>query len=170
MAASIWLLLGACLIAAYTDLRTRRISNWLTGSLAFAAVVVHGLSGLNSALVTLAILIAGLFIGALVYSSGAIGGGDVKLAIAASAMAGFPLCIAFLLYSAIGGGLLAIAFIIARGGFKHSLVRLAASTAGGAARLPADKTQALPYAVAFAFGAFAIALSQSVAPFLRISL
>jgi prepilin peptidase CpaA len=157
MAASIWILLGACLIAAYTDVRTRRISNWLTGALAVAAIIVHAFNGVYAVAMTVAVMIAGLLVGALAYASGAIGGGDVKLAIAASGLLGYPLCIAFLLYSAVGGGLLAIALIVFRGGLKLSLSR-------------PEKTQAMPYAVAFAFGAVVIALSQSVAPFLRISL
>jgi prepilin peptidase CpaA len=170
MAASIWLLLAVCLVAAYSDVRSRRISNWLTGGLAIAAIVIHAFSGFASVGATLLVIVAGLFVGGLIYSTGAIGGGDVKLAIAASAMLGFPLCIEFLLYSAIGGGVLAIAFLLLRGNIKQSLTRLVTSTAGGARMPVTDKAQAVPYAVAFAFGAVAVALSQSMAPFLRISL
>jgi prepilin peptidase CpaA len=92
--------------------------------------------------------------GTLLFSRGGIGGGDIKLAIAASGMVSFPSCVPFLLYSAIGGGLLAIGFI------------LFLRTARGE-NSPKPKT--LPYAVAFLFGAVMLALSQSVAPFLRIA-
>jgi Flp pilus assembly protein protease CpaA len=92
--------------------------------------------------------------GTLVYSWGGIGGGDIKLAVPASGMVSYPLCVPFLLYSAIGGGLLAIGFILLRRAARGD-------------NIPKSKT--LPYAVAFLFGAVVLVLSQSVAPFLRIS-
>ena len=58
--------------------------------------------------------------GTVVYALGGIGGGDIKLAIAASGMLGFPLCIPFLLYTAIGGGVLAIVFIVSRGKVRET--------------------------------------------------
>jgi Flp pilus assembly protein protease CpaA len=108
--------------------------------------------------------------GAVAYAAGGIGGGDVKLWIAASGMLSYPLCVPFFLYSLVGGGLLAIGFIIARGGVKKSFARAVAATTGGLSAVVRDKTQTIPYAIAFAFGAIAVALSQTALPFLRIIL
>ena len=108
--------------------------------------------------------------GAVAYAAGGIGGGDVKLWIVASGMLSYPLCVPFFVYSLIGGGLLAIGFIASRGGWKQSLARAAAATTGGLRAVARDKTQTIPYAIAFAFGAVLVALSQSALPFLRITL
>jgi prepilin peptidase CpaA len=126
--------------------RARRVPNWLTGSLALAAILVHAFGGLRAAAISLAVMAVLVAAGTLLYSRGGIGGGDIKLAIAASGMLSFPLCIPFLIYAAIGGGLLAVAYMLT------------------------TKSKTMPYALAFAFGAVVVALSQSVAPFLRINL
>ncbi len=149
-----WLTLAGCAIASYGDVRTRRIPNWLTGSLALAALAIHSFYGMRAALISLLVMAVLTAAGTLVYSRGGIGGGDIKLAIAASGMLSFPLCLPFLLYSAIGGGLLAVGFLIVR--------RQSRASASG-------KRETLPYAVAFVFGAVLVALSQTYAPFLRIT-
>jgi prepilin peptidase CpaA len=169
MSLAIWLTLAACLIASYCDVRARRIPNWLTGSLALAAVILHSLGGFRAvgvSLLVMAVLTAG---GTLVYSRGGIGGGDIKLAIAGSGMLSWPLCVPFLLYTAIGGGLLAVIYLVLRGGARATFSRVALMTVGGAGGMAAERGT-LPYAVAFAFGAVLVALSQSVAPFLRMNL
>jgi prepilin peptidase CpaA len=169
MSLAIWLTLAACLIASYCDVRARRIPNWLTGSLAVAALALHaalGWQSLGISLLVMAILTAG---GTLVYSRGGIGGGDIKLAITGSGMLSWPLCVPFLLYTAIGGGLLAVLFLLLRGGARATASRMALLTVGGVSSATAERGT-LPYAVAFAFGAILVALAQSVAPFLRINL
>jgi prepilin peptidase CpaA len=170
MSAAIWLTLAGCLTASYTDVRTRRIPNWLTGSLAAGALILHSFSGLRAALVSLTVMLVLTALGTLVYSRGGIGGGDVKLAVAASGTLSYPLCVPFLLYAAIGGGLLAVIFVAMRGTMRPSLSRAIALTAGGAPGVTPAKSEMLPYAVAFAFGAVVVALSQTIAPFLRITL
>jgi prepilin peptidase CpaA len=169
MPVAIWLTLGACLVAAYLDIRRRRIPNWLTASLAIAAIAVHAFSGIRAVGESIAVMAVLTALGTLLYSRGGIGGGDIKLAIAASGMVSFPLCIPFLLYTAIGGGLLAIVFVIVRGGARASFSRAIMLTASsGAQGLSVEKSETLPYAVAFAFGATMVVLAQSVAPFLRL--
>ena len=170
MPIAIWITLAGCLIAGLWDVRTRRIPNWLTGALALGAVVVHSLAGLWPALTSLAVMGILTLAGTLVYARGGIGGGDIKLAIAASGMLSYPLCVPFLLYSAIGGGLLAILFLLRRGGASGALSRILLLTTAGAPGGATKKSETMPYAVAFAFGAIVVALSQSIAPFLRITL
>ena len=168
MSLTLGVLLAACFIGSYFDVKARRIPNWLTGALAVAALGINGFFGWRQFAVSAAVMAVLMLLGALLYSRGGIGGGDVKLAAAASGLLGFPLFIPFLLYTAIGGGLLAIGFVLSRGTLRQSAARLAVMTATGPGSVAADKTQSLPYAVAFAFGAVMIALSQTVAPFLRI--
>jgi prepilin peptidase CpaA len=167
MSVAIALTLAGCLAASYYDIRARRIPNALTGSLAVSAVIVHAFGGVSALAVSLSVMAGLMILGSVVYSFGGIGGGDIKLAVAASGMLSYPLCISFLLYTAIGGGLLAICFLIFRGEARSAFSRIALVTAG-AARSGSVTRTTLPYAVAFAFGATAILLSQNIAPFLRL--
>lgn len=167
MSAAIILTLAACLAASFYDVRARRIPNWLTGSVALAALGLHTLDGFQAAAVSLAVMLVLTVAGTLVYARGGIGGGDVKLAIATSGMLSYPLCVPFLLYTAIGGGLLAVLFLIFRADSRPSLSRITL-IAAGAGGVAATRTT-LPYALAFAFGAVVVALSQSALPFLRIN-
>jgi len=170
VSSAIYLTLAGCFVAAFCDLRGRRIPNWLTGSLVAAAVVLNSLEGLHALGISLAVMALLTAAGTLVYARGGIGGGDVKLAIAASGVLSYPLCVPFLLYTAIGGGLLALLFLAFRGNAKASVSHAVFMTLTGAQGIAPEKRESLPYAVAFAIGAIAVALSQSVAPFLRLHL
>lgn len=170
MSLAIWLTLAGTLAASYCDVRTRRIPNVLTGSLALGAVIVHAFSGLQAAGVSLAVMLVMTLAGALIYARGGIGAGDIKLAIAGSGMLSYPLCVPFLLYTGIAGGLLAVLFLAVRANGRATLSRAVFLTLSGTPGLTTDKREKLPYAVAFALGAILIALSQSYAPFLRITI
>lgn len=165
---SIGLTLAGCIVASFFDIRQRRIPNWLTATIAVSAIAVNAFGGPRSVGMSLAIMAVLTVAGTVVYSRGGIGGGDIKLAIAASALLSFPLCVPFLLYTAIGGGLLAIAYLVARGK-TQAISRTVLMATMGAPGPPPNKAETMPYAVAFAFGAILVALSQSVAPFLRIT-
>lgn len=169
MSIAIGLTLAACFVASYFDVKARRIPNWLTASLAAAAVFVHAFAGIRSAGESLAVMAVLTLAGTLLYARGGIGGGDIKLAIAASGMLSFPLCIPFVLYTAIGGGVLAVIVVLTRGNARASFTRAILMTTSGPQGVSARKSETLPYAVAFAFGATMVALSQSIAPFLRIT-
>ena len=124
MSLAIWFTLAGCFAAAYCDVRTRRIPNWLTGALALAAVIVHAFGGWNRLADRLGR--HGRFDrspGTFVYSRGGIGGGDIKLAIAGAGMLSYPLCVPFLLYTAIGGGVLAVLYLIFAANARPSLSR-----------------------------------------------
>lgn len=156
----------ACLVATVFDVRARRIPNWLTGALAAGAIAVHAFAGLNALGTSVAVMAALALAGTLLYSRGGIGGGDVKLAIAGSAMLSYPLCVPFLFYTAIGGGLLAVLYLIFRPELRPALSRVWL-VAGGAGSVTSPRAS-LPYAIAFAFGSIAVALSQTLLPALRI--
>jgi prepilin peptidase CpaA len=101
--------------AVYTDLRTRRIPNWLTGAiaaggfgLAFGGGTVTTLQALLGLMVGLLLMLPGHVIGAT-------GAGDVKLMAAIGAVVGPDLALRAFLYSAVAGGVFAIAVATRRG-------------------------------------------------------
>ncbi|HEX3457356.1 MAG TPA: prepilin peptidase [Candidatus Baltobacteraceae bacterium] len=169
MTLAILLTLAGTLAASFFDLRSRRVPNALTATLAVGALLVQAFNGPVAALTSLAIMAALTLGGTLVYARGGIGGGDIKLAIAAAGMLGYPLCLPFLLYSALAGGLLAIFYLLFRPESRPSLSSVALMASGGISSLGA-KRATMPYALAFTLGAITVALAQSVAPFLRITL
>ena len=174
MTLAIWLVLGTCAIAVATDLRFRRIPNALTAALAIAALGLHAASGLAAFGIALATLVAVLCIGLVAFSFGWLGGGDVKLLAAGAAALGFPDAVPFLVYTAIGGGILGVAFAAATGrlGSVMKSVALILRPYAYKGTVPVAPTNPimLPYAVAIAFGAAAVALSHTAAPFLRLPL
>lgn len=170
MTLSLWFVLIACLVAVYSDVRQRRIPDWLTGALAVSAIGIHVFVGLYSLLATLLIMAGMTVFGSLIYSRRIMGGGDIKLAIAASAALGYPLFVSFLLYTMLGGGILAIAYGALRRNLKQTFKRVLLPASPGSQAMGAHKGKTMPYAVAFSFGAAILALSQTVAPFLRMSL
>jgi Flp pilus assembly protein protease CpaA len=168
--------LGACGIAAGTDLVSRRVPNALTLPLLAAAPLIAAFDGVQAALIACAILVAGLALGTLAHAAGVLGGGDVKLLAGACALAGFPACVEVALYSALCGGILALAVSLARGELLGvvSRVRLGVATtiagrslALGTAVLDASGPR-IPYALAVGAG-FAIAImGVTLFPALRI--
>jgi prepilin peptidase CpaA len=166
----VWLTLAGCFAASYCDVRTRRIPNLLTGSMALLALIVHAYFGLRPFAGSLAIMAIATLVGTLVYARGGIGAGDIKLAIAGCGLLSYPLCVPFVLYTGIAGGVLALVFLATRTSGRATLSRAVYMTLAGVPGLASDKREKLPYAVAFALGAVFVALSQSVAPFLRINI
>ena len=147
-------------IAVVTDVRTRRIPNALTASMAIAGFVIAA-AGLG---VTPAQAGLGLLVGLAVmmpgHVIGATGAGDVKLLAAIGSLVGPSLAFRVCLFSAVAGGVLALVVAAHRG--------LLLSTFYGATRLvvaPAGAREAIassPRANRFAYGP-AIAVGTFVA-------
>ena len=103
----------ALLVAAFTDLRSRRIGNWLTAGIALTAPLFWWASGLSLwpeialqlgvALATFAVL-AGLF------AMNAMGGGDVKLLTALALWIRPEAFLYLLIFMALIGGVLTVFF------------------------------------------------------------
>jgi prepilin peptidase CpaA len=161
-------MLGLCEIVAVataaaavaTDLRARRIPNWLT-----ASACLLGL-GLNAALgggdgALRALLGAGLGFALLApfYQLRAIGAGDVKLLIAIGALVGPADLIKIALLGGIAGGIQALV-VLAQSGFL--VITLNQWLTLGV--LPSFRTGArAPYAVAIGAGVCFLAVSTAVA-------
>jgi prepilin peptidase CpaA len=119
--------------AVVTDVRTRRIPNWLTGSIAGAG---FGLA-VGGGVVTPAQAALGMLTGLLLmmpgHLIGATGAGDVKLMAAVGTMVGPDLAFRAFLYSAVAGGVFAVAVALHRGILATTLQdagRLVTSPAG----------------------------------------
>ncbi|MDQ2866524.1 MAG: A24 family peptidase [Candidatus Eremiobacteraeota bacterium] len=167
----------ACAAAVVTDIRTRRIPNALTLPLIPIALAFAIRGGFASFAQAALIVAAFLALGTALHRTGWLGGGDIKLGIGIAALLGYPSCVAFILYSGVAGGVLAISIALAQGRFallRGQLVSAAYSalartnTVAPVASAPAD--QRIPYAIALAAGLAAALLLPYYFPTLRFAL
>jgi len=109
----------ALLVAAFTDLRSRHIGNWLTGGIALAAPLFWWASGLplwadpwteTSVASQLAVALAAFIVLAGLFALNAMGGGDVKLLAALALWIAPLLFLKLLIVMALVGGVLTLAF------------------------------------------------------------
>ncbi|MGP6157049.1 MAG: prepilin peptidase [Vulcanimicrobiaceae bacterium] len=174
MTLAIWVVLAACAVAVATDVSMRRIPNLLNAALALAAVALAAMHGPLAVASAIGTFVAVLLLGFVAFSFGWLGGGDVKLLAAGAAVLGFPDAIPFLVYTAIGGGVLALVFALATGRLVPVLRAVALVLRPfafkGTVAVAPTSPMTLPYACAIALGAVAVALSHTAAPFLRLSL
>ena len=106
---------GVTAVAAWTDHRTGHIPNWITLPVLVAAPVFHGLtSGVHAAGLSLAGAILVGVIPFLVFRSGGLGGGDVKLFMAIGALVGAGLGFRIELYSFLAGACFGLLLLIKR--------------------------------------------------------
>jgi len=148
---------------AAIDLRTRRVPNWLT--LATTALGL-GLAAMHLTATSLASALGGLALGLLLmlpgHVVGATGAGDVKLFASVGTLLGpTRIGIAFV-YTAILGGVLALAVAFWRGRLRKTIDDTATFVrTGGANVTEIERPSAnnrFAYAPAIAIGAFAAAL------------
>jgi prepilin peptidase CpaA len=114
IAAKAVLALGlAC--AVVTDVRARRIPNWLTGAIAGAGFgIACGGGGVTPGQAALGLL-TGLLLMLPGHVIGATGAGDVKLMAAIGAVVGPGLIVRAFLFTAVAGGIFALAVAARRG-------------------------------------------------------
>jgi prepilin peptidase CpaA len=157
-----WPTFVVVLIAAISDIRSRRIPNWLVFPFLAAGPIVltaaHGWHGLQQSL--LGILLAAALMGIL-YWLGGMGMGDVKLCAAVGAWIGPSQLAVALVVMGVAGGVMAIAWAVCGGFLKESLDGAGDLLFGMRNRgfrphetlvLTNDKTRKLPYAPAIAIG------------------
>ena len=105
------------LLAAWQDWRTMQIADGISLGIAalFIPWALTGVAAGTFSLLDLALALAcaaGMFgLGTLAFAAGAMGGGDVKLAAAASLFAGPGLMVDFVTVTALVGGLLGVAIL-----------------------------------------------------------
>lgn len=151
-------------VAVFTDLRARRIPDWLTlPTLVLALLVRWALAGWAGPL-GLADGLLGFGVAFLVFFLLAIGGGmgmgDVKLMAAVGAILGFERSLYALVFISVAGGMQALGWAIRHSRLRHtlaaSLLRLFRPFARR--RAAEAKPQYIPYAVAIAVGTAATLL------------
>jgi prepilin peptidase CpaA len=157
-----WPTLIAVSIATVSDLRSRRIPNWLVFPFLLAGLAVSAFSngwyGLEQSL--LGILLAALLMGFLHWLGG-MGMGDVKLCAAIGAWIGPAQLGVALVAMGMAGGVMALAWAVCGGFLKESLDGVGDLVFGMRKRglrphetlvLANTKTRKLPYAPAIAIG------------------
>ena len=150
--------------AAVIDLRTRRIPNILTATLAAVGV---GLAAAGFGRVGLGASVLGCLLGLAFmmpgHIFGATGAGDVKLLAAAGALLGPKDTIYAFLYTAIAGGVLALVVAVARRRLSQTLESTSRLVSGSEeARTEIESTSSdnrFAYAPAIAIGVVLVALS-----------
>ena len=103
----------ALLTAAHTDLRSRRIDNWLTAAVALAAPLYWWASGLSlwpEIALQLGVAAATFAVLAVLFALRAMGGGDVKLLTALALWIAPALFLKLVIVMALLGGVLTIVF------------------------------------------------------------
>jgi prepilin peptidase CpaA len=141
--------LSAASVAAFIDVWSRRIPNWVTfGTLAAGVLInvwLHGFGGATTA-------ITGAFLGLAMllpfYAMRAIGAGDVKLLAAIGSLVGPQALISIAVYGALAGGVMSVVILVRRG--------LLAYTLGDMLRgaLPSRSGLKAPYGLAIALGVY----------------
>lgn len=160
-------LCGACLVAAVSDIASRRIPNWLTipmlaTGLAFSTMQRGPLGLLDS--LAAAIILALPYVLLFVYAHG--GGGDVKLMAAVGSWTGIVPGLVVLFMVALAGVAMGVVFALTRGQFQTTIRRMAdvaqqamPAVAAGQPALVGDaiatdrrQMQPMPYGVAIFVG------------------
>ena len=176
--ADVWamVVLGLVLVAAaVTDLRSASVYNWTTYPAIAAGLIGHtllggmtgygGQMGLTGALAGLAV---GLLPMLAVWLMGGVGGGDVKLAAAVGALAGWRFTVATLFYGFIVAALMAIVMIVRRRIAVRTLKRIARFlflllTPSRPADPATEDSPKVPFGVALCIGAALAMLEVIVA-------
>jgi prepilin peptidase CpaA len=139
-------LIAMALAAAITDLRTRRIPNWIPVSGAVIGVVLGGLPSLAGAALGF-----GIFM--ILYIAGGMGAGDVKLFSAVGALVGPQALLIVFIFTGLVGGLAAIALSLSRGQLRATLAN-ASALAAGVRPVATPQSLRLPYGAVIAAGVF----------------
>jgi prepilin peptidase CpaA len=167
------LVFAASLLAAVSDVRTRRIPNALVIALFAGGLAANALLGWQAVAIDIAIVIAVLVAGSVAFSFRLIGGGDVKLLAAAAGTLGYPSAVTFILFTLLCGGVLAVAYSATRGRLGATIANVQSMAlplfAGARPARPQDSL-AMPYALAIFAGAICTVIINGFVPHLRISL
>jgi prepilin peptidase CpaA len=158
---------------AWGDVKTRRIPNYLTLSIALSGLVyqvaAHGLQGLGAGAAGMAI---GLGFLLLPYIWGGMGAGDVKALAALGAWLGPWSTLYLCAYMGMAGGVLALAVIFWKGGVAQKLRQgwnavanyflLSRHHGIQPDAAPTPKTPGIPYGVAIALGMAALLATTTI--------
>jgi prepilin peptidase CpaA len=146
-------------VALATDLRHRRIPNWLTGGTVGIGLIANVyFGGLNGGLSSLAGAGLGLAILLPFYAMRTMGAGDVKLLAAFGALLGPQVLVSVAVYGSLVGGIQSLAILARHHRVGSTLYQLAMGI------IPARSGATAPYAVALSSG---VCLAMLLPPVLR---
>lgn len=147
-------------VAALYDLGWRLIPNLVPLALASAGLLLRLAEGAHAIVASLVAAAAAAVLLGVAWWRGVLGGGDAKLGVAASLFVPPHALAPFLLATALAGGVLALAFLLARPLLPRRIrpAGRAAPLLNRLARAEAWRIRrgVLPYAVAIAAGAFMV--------------
>jgi len=156
--AALGLAVGMVTIAAYFDVRYRRIPNWLVAIGLCSGLLLNvwlvGLSGIGVALFG---TLAGLALLLPFYVLRGMGAGDVKLLAAVGALVGPQVLLSVGLYGALVGGVMSVGALLSRRRLSLLLGDLAQR------RKPSPSGLKLPYGLAIASGVYLTLLVPALA-------
>lgn len=161
------LLFAVLVICVITDLRCRKIYNFVVFPALIIAVCLNGfllgISGISNSLIG---FIVGLGILIIPYLFGGIGAGDVKLLALIGAIHGTSFVVTSAIYMALIGGIIGLGILIFRKGLlkriKYGFNSLIGLKYGIKPNSNINKRIAFPYGVAIAGGAFMAFFFQGV--------
>ena len=166
------ILLAASLMAALSDLRVGRISNWLSYSLAAIALLLNALSGPIPGLISLLVMIAVLAASLPIFAFGLLRGGDVKMIVACSGLLSYHYFLQFILYTMLMGGFVALTVAWRAGMLRRSIQSVGSALhpllQGIAPSSLPFTTAKIPYGVAIFAGASLTILAMTAIPALRL--
>jgi prepilin peptidase CpaA len=171
---ALWPTVAVVLVATITDLRSRRIPNWLVLPFLVLGLAASGISmgwsGLGESL--LGVLTGVVVLGVFCYLGG-MGMGDLKLCAAVGAWIGPSQLLTALVITGLAGGVMALGWVIA-GGFFRTTMRNTASLIAGFGKngirphdtivLENPLSRRMPYAPAIAIGTICSFLGAGGAP------
>jgi prepilin peptidase CpaA len=165
------LAIGCGLVGAVTDLRSRRIPNWLTFPTMLLGVALHLMvGGWKEGASSLFGLLACGTVFLVFYLAGGMGAGDVKLIAAEASLLGLPCSGSLLLYTVLCGGGMGLVLAIKRGRLRHTALNVLqlfqhhkrnGLQPHPELNLSNQSTLRLPYAVAIACGCVLTVYMQS---------
>jgi len=149
-------LAAALATAVVIDVRTRRIPNWLTGALAAGGFGMAFGGGLVTPAQAALGLLTGLMLMMPGHIIGATGAGDVKLMAAVGAVAGPGMTLRAFLFTAVVGGLFAVAVALRRGRLTETVYGTTQLVTSPVSSRPAitatDRANRFAYGPAIAIG------------------
>lgn len=166
MAISLIAALSVVTIAAFFDIRSHRIPNWLSyGGIALGVLLAGVVAGLDGVLNSLLGFAAAFIPLLLMFIGGSVGGGDVKLMGAVGALLGFPAGLNALISSILVGGFCAAIILLWQGRLWPILKRAASLAWSKVYPLhvpfdaPPDHKDSFPFGAAIAVGTWLTVIS-----------
>jgi prepilin peptidase CpaA len=152
-----WPTLIVVAVATFTDLRSRRIPNWLVLPFLLIGVAVSGwLNGWHGVGQSLEGLALGALLFGVLFLLGGMGAGDVKLCAAIGAWIGPGQLLIALVLTGLAGGVMVLGWALYAGFFRELFQGTGdlvfGWNSGGRATLSDPKRRKMPYAPAIAIG------------------